>query len=525
MTYYLKYRPQRLEEIDLSDVRDTLTKIIRSKKIPHAFLFFGPKGSGKTSAARIIAKVVNCESKSKSLRGVGKLEPCNKCKQCLSITTGSNIDVIELDAASHRGIDDIRTLRGAVKLVPANANKKVYVIDEAHMLTLEASNALLKTLEEPPNHVMFILATTNPEKLIETIRSRTANIFFKKASNDEITRALERVVKGEKLKPEKGVLKIIAKASDGSFRDAVKILDQLVAEKKPLKKEVVENYLFQQKVFDIDEFLNLLSKKEAKGALSEIESAMEKGANAQMMREEILERLRKSLLFRIGLGSENFIEVKKAELVSLIKLVVRAEDEVSPTVIEQLPLEIAVIEWCESKLETKNSLRSGPEAKIKKSPSAQKQEKHGTQNPSHKVKAAKVSSESSAAVSEMTEELWLRILTQIRPKNTSTEALLRAARPINYDGKTLEIGVFYKFHKERLESNQHRILLEDVAAEILGNGTKVVCTLKEQLREAPLPKSEETTTNNESGETSSEVSLTENEDEDIIKVAKDIFGS
>ena len=518
MTFYLKYRGQRLEEIDLSDVRDTLTKIIKSKKIPHAFLFFGPKGSGKTSAARIIAKVVNCESKSKSLRGVGKFEPCNKCKQCLSITAGSNIDVIELDAASHRGIDDIRTLRDAVKLVPANANKKVYVIDEAHMLTLEASNALLKTLEEPPNHVMFILATTNPEKLIETIRSRTANIFFKRATSDEITRALERVVKGEKLKPEKGVLKIIAKASNGSFRDAVKILDQLVAEKKPLKKEVVEDYLFQQKVFDIDKFLNLLSKKEAKGALSEIENAMEKGANAQMMREGILEKLRKSLLFRIGLGGENFIEVKKAELVSLIKLFIRAEDEVSPIVIEQLPLEIAVIEWCESKLETKNSLRAGPEAKLKTNSS-------GTQNPPPKAKITKVSSERSPAVSEVTEELWLRILTQIRPKNTATEALLRAARPINYDGKTLEIGVFYKFHKERLESNQHRILLEDVASEILGNGTKVVCTLKEQLRETTLPKSEEITTNNESSETIPEVSLTEGEDEDIIKVAKDIFGS
>ena len=298
-----------------------------------------------------------------------------------------------------------------------------------------------------------------------------------------------------------------------------------MAEKKPLKKEVVEDYLFQQKVFDIDKFLNLLSKKETKGALSEIESAIEKGASAQMMREGILESLRKSLLFRIGLGSENFIEVKKAELVSLIKLFIRAEDEVSPTVIEQLPLEIAVIEWCEKKLETNNSLRAGPETKIKKTPSAETQEKPGNQNPPHNVKTAKVSSKNSAAVSEVTEELWLRILSQIRPKNTSTEALLRAAKPINYDGKTLEIGVFYKFHKERLESSQHRMFLEDAAAEILGNGTKVVCTLKEQLREVILPKSEEIATNNESRETGSEVSLTENEDEDIIKVAKDIFGS
>ncbi|MBU2036468.1 DNA polymerase III subunit gamma/tau, partial [Patescibacteria group bacterium] len=168
-TYYLKYRPQTIEQLDIKEIRESLSKILKSGKIPHAFLFSGPKGTGKTSAARILAKIVNCEKP--KVKGV----PCNKCDQCKSITNGNNIDVIELDAASNRGIDDIRALREAVKLSAAKAQKKVYIIDEAHMLTLEASNALLKTLEEPPSHVIFILATTNPEKLIGTIRSRTTN--------------------------------------------------------------------------------------------------------------------------------------------------------------------------------------------------------------------------------------------------------------------------------------------------------------------------------------------------------------
>ena len=164
-TYYLKYRPNKIKELDLKEVRESLNKIVKSGKISHAFLFSGPKGSGKTSAARIIAKIVNCERRKKNQQ-----EPCSRCEQCKSISQGANIDVIELDAASHRGIDDVRSLRDAVKLAPAKAPKKVYIIDEAHMLTTEASNALLKTLEEPPKHVMFILATTNPEKLIDTIK-------------------------------------------------------------------------------------------------------------------------------------------------------------------------------------------------------------------------------------------------------------------------------------------------------------------------------------------------------------------
>ena len=225
MTFYLKYRPQKIDELDIAEVRESLTRIVASGRVPHAFLFSGPKGTGKTSAARIIAKIVNCESKAR---------PCNKCLQCTQINKGSNIDVIELDAASHRGIDDVRLLRDAVKLSPAKASKKVYIIDEVHMLTLEASNALLKTLEEPPEHVMFILATTNPEKLIETIRSRTTNIAFRKATAEEIVRSLSRAVKGEKMKINEESLNEMAGASGGSFRDAVKILEQLALEKRKL---------------------------------------------------------------------------------------------------------------------------------------------------------------------------------------------------------------------------------------------------------------------------------------------------
>src|SRR3989344_4922885 len=210
MTFYLKYRPQTLVDLDSTPVRESLIKIVESKSIPHAFLFSGPRGTGKTSAARILAKVVNCENPPAGG------EPCNECDQCTSITKGTNMDVIELDAASHRGIDDVRALRDAVKLAPASARKKVYIIDEAHMLTTEASNALLKTLEEPPSHVNFILATTNPEKLIETIRSRATGISFRKATEAEMIASLGRIAKGEKMKMDKETIGEVAKAANGS---------------------------------------------------------------------------------------------------------------------------------------------------------------------------------------------------------------------------------------------------------------------------------------------------------------------
>src|SRR5215469_4743338 len=199
MVFYRKYRPQHISDLDSASVRQTLYAVLQ-KNIPHAFLFTGPKGLGKTSTARIVAKVVNCEKRKK-----GETEPCNICSQCVSIASGTNVDVLEIDAASNRGIDEIRELKEKIRLAPVLAIQKVYIIDEVHMLTTEAFNALLKTLEEPPEHAMFILCTTEAHKVPETIVSRCFQIMFKPATDQEIARSLERVAKGENLKIEKDV--------------------------------------------------------------------------------------------------------------------------------------------------------------------------------------------------------------------------------------------------------------------------------------------------------------------------------
>lgn len=504
MTYYLKYRPQKIEDLDIKNVRESLGKIVESGNIPHAFLFSGPKGTGKTSAARILAKVINCQRNIKKLS-----EPCNRCSQCKSITKGANIDVIELDAASHRGIDDVRALRDAVKLAPANSRKKVYIIDEAHMLTTEAANALLKTLEEPPDHVMFILATTNPEKLIETIRSRVTNIVFKKATEKEVERSLAKIVKGEKLK-DKGAVVLIAQKAEGSFRDAAKILEELVMQKIKLNTKNAEEFLFKKKTFDVEELLSHLSEKNTTKAVREIERVVDAGVSLEIYTSAILKRLRGALLNKVGLKGEEYAELSKKEVIALIRLFVRAADELKGAVIEQLPLEIAVIEWCDEK-----SVQP-EEGGIKK---VNKSKSNGNGENIDKTDFKEIASEKEAVVgnktkvNEINEEIWAKILLAVKPINTSIEALLRAAKPLGFDGRVLTLSVFYRFHKERLEDTHHLRVLEEIVGEVLGCPTKIECLLAE-----PQPKPVLKV------EPKEEVVLTDETDEDIIKVAKEIFG-
>lgn len=507
MTLYLKYRPKNLDELDEVAVSQSLKKIISAKNIPHAFLFAGPKGTGKTSAARILAKVLNCEN-------IKSGKPCERCRQCVSITSGSNLDVIEMDAASHRGIDDVRILRDAVKLVPVAAKKKVYIIDEVHMLTAEASNALLKTLEEPPEHVVFILATTNPEKLIETIRSRTTLIQFSKAKTTEIITSLKRVVAGEKIKIDEDSLKLIAEASDGSFRDAIKTLEQLISEENDLKKEAVENFLFKNKSANLGQFVDLIIKKEIKSLLSEVESLVANGVSIDGFLESLIKKFRVGLLSKVGIGDEVMQDLSREDVVKLIELLSKAYKDIGNSPIEELPLELALISWCEvgKKFES-GGMDGGNEHS---QDSDYKKQKEAVNDNSKLKSEIFVQTQEQVIVDgsiDVDDSAWKKILELVKPVNASMEALLRAAKPVNYNGKCLTLGVYYKFHKERIEESKHRKILEEIVAKVLQSPTKVTCILVD-----PPPK-------RIIQESKIETVLTEGKDKDIIKAAEEIFSN
>lgn len=340
MMFYLKYRPKTISEIDNSRVRDVLKKILESKTLPHALLFIGQKGTGKTSAARIFAKSVNCLSKR-------TIEPCNTCRNCTSIAVSSFTDVLEMDAASNRGIEDVKNLIRETSFLPMVGKYRVFIIDEVHMITPDGFNALLKTLEEPPSTAIFILATTNPEKLPKTIISRCVKVNFGKARKDDILRMLKRIAVGEKLNFSDQLLRLITNHSENSFRDAAKILEEFIIQKIATVEDA-EKFLG---IRGRGNLLEMIEKNDLKNVLAWVEEFSQAGGNFKNLTEDLLEELRVLLLAKKGLILDDEIKsnLTASEIVLLIKLLMESYQLLRLTPIESLPLEIAITEFYNQK--------------------------------------------------------------------------------------------------------------------------------------------------------------------------------
>src|SRR3989339_2047478 len=293
-TLYRKYRPQKFSElIGQNHIKITLQHELERGEIGHAYLFCGPRGLGKTTTARLFAKAVNCVN-----RKDGESEPCNKCNSCTSIMTGNSVDMIEIDAASHTGVDNVReNIIENARFAPSRLKYKVFIIDEVHMLSTSAFNALLKTLEEPPAHAIFILATTEAQKLPATIISRCQRFNFKKVGFDNMIERLEGICKSEKIKVDKKVLERIVNKSDGCVRDAESLLGQILSlDLKNISSEDAEMILPTSNIGSILEFINLILDKQAAAGVEMIQKLIDDGVNLEQFAYDTIEALRLAMI-------------------------------------------------------------------------------------------------------------------------------------------------------------------------------------------------------------------------------------
>ena len=338
---YRKYRPQTFSEvIGQEHVVQTLTNAISMGLTSHAYLFSGPRGSGKTSIARLLAKALNCQN----LKGT---EPCNKCSSCLEIKQGNAIDLIEIDAASNRGIDEIRELRDGIKFTPSKSKYKVFILDEAHQLSKDAANALLKTLEEPPSHAVFVLATTEIHKMIPTIISRCQRFDFRKLTSGEIVQQLEAISRKEGVKVEKAALELITANSQGSSRDAIGMLDQAITfcagqEDKEITAKEVRDILGLVEIAVVKQFVEYLRNKDAKAAVQYLNEIYEKGTDLEVFSKALINYLRDALVLRITQGTDS--DFTEEELQRILKIFLQAQSQQKYSPIPQLPLELAIVE-------------------------------------------------------------------------------------------------------------------------------------------------------------------------------------
>ena len=488
-----RYRPKSFNEIvGQKHVVTTLVNALQTNRVAHAYLFAGPRGVGKTSVARILSKALNCKKGTTDT-------PCNKCSTCNSITSGNDIDVLEIDGASNRGIDEIRNIRQNVGYAPAVSRHKIYIIDEVHMLTKEAFNAILKTLEEPPEHVKFIFATTSPSRVPDTVQSRCQRFDFKNISIPDISDRLAQICKTEKIAAEEEVLQSIAKYARGGLRDSESILDQLASfcHEKITLKDVYDIFgvVSEDKLSSL---INSFIEKTPELSIEIFHSVIESGKDIEGFIDQLLLYIRDLLLVSVCKKESDTIETVSGDLnllrmqsssfspetlMYMFQVISESKTKTRDLLQQKIYLEVLFVKLATmeelrplssvlDKIEGMKKMFEGNVEDTDKAMSISKADVPALAKPEMQAKPSHDSAvlDKKASPDIGLADTWNKVMIELQTKKKTTWALLKNARVLSIDDNEaiVEVPKNYLFHKERLEKPEEKRIIDGCLEEVTG---------------------------------------------------------
>ncbi len=521
--FALKWRPQDFESIvGQEHIVGTLKNAIQKNRLAHAYLFTGPRGVGKTSTARILAKALNCKDGP-------TVKPCQKCPSCLEINQGRCLDVIEIDGASNRGIDEIRALRENVKFSPAQGKYKVYIIDEVHQITPDGFNALLKTLEEPPEFVKFIFATTHPQKVIPTIISRCQRMDFRRIAVIEIIAQLEKIVREEKITVDKNVLSAVARSSDGSLRDAESVLDQLVSFAKgdvSLKDAISVLGMVEQDV--LFSLTDKIIQKDPQGALQLFNEIIDDGKDPGVFLSNFIEHFRNLMVAKVSQADSKLVDLpqevcdrlfEQSKLFSLediftaFNILVATQEMTKRLDSQRIPLEISLVKLAYNRLESRGLASNSQSHRLESRGLASNSQSHrlesrglASNSQSHRKELANPQEETKEASAQMRvsappikpdtvknpsvsldsiKNTWGNIVDNLAKIKMSVSTYLSEGEPTKVQGDVLTVAFpkNYSLHKESLDRIENKAILEKAVSELCNADLRLNFILVAQIKQ------------------------------------------
>ena len=500
LVFALKWRPKNFDEIiGQEHILTTLKSSLQKNRLSHAYLFSGPRGVGKTSTARILAKALNCKEGP-------TINPCGKCPSCVEIAQGRSLDVIEIDGASNRGIEEIRTLRENVKFSPVQGKYKIYIIDEVHQITPDGFNALLKTLEEPPPFVKFIFATTRPDKIIPTILSRCQRLDFRRISVMEIVAQLERIAAAEKVEVDKEALIAVARSSDGALRDAESVLDQLIAFAKG--KVSLSDVVSMMALVEQDTLFAIADKiiqKDAHSALALFDEIINQGKDAGTFLANLIEHFRNLMVAKVAQADSGLIDLPQEtcvrlleqskafsleEIFSAFNILVNAQEIAKKLDSSRIPIEISLVRLAHDKKEHAQEPR--PHS-VKITPAPEKNVRPQHQVTSEPKKDAGTQQQITPAPEKEAQktslnnvkEIWQNIIDNLGKIKMSVATYLNEGSPVKLENNILTVSfpMNYSLHKETLESRENKAIIEKILYELFNNNLRINFILSKEAQQ------------------------------------------